>query len=101
MSILQQVAGLFAVELEEFVIIAGMCLLAVVVVKAILQDTMLAVFFFPPLVISAILCVGIAKQYGFIGPWYRDTVPFLIASGMGMSLVAMVILFFVALANRA
>ena len=91
----------FGLESGELIIICAMCALAVMCVKAILQNLTLAIVFYPLLVVSSIISVGLGRDYGMVGEWSHDTVPFLIASGCGMSLVTLVVLSFVAAVNRA
>ena len=100
LTIVQQLNLLVALDTEEFVIIAFMCLLAALFVKMILQNGMLAFAFYPVLFIGALISVRVGREYGLVGQWFQDTVPFLLATGTGMSSVAVVVLAMVAVANR-
>jgi hypothetical protein len=96
----KQLNLLFALDSEEFMIIAMMCLLAAFFVKVILQNAMLAIAFYPALVVGALISIRVGREYGLVGQWFLDTVPFLVATGTGMSMVAVVVLSLVAFANR-
>lgn len=100
MHLVDRIHTWFDLESGELIIICTMCMLAVLFVKIILQNVGLAIVFYPLLVVSSVISVGLGRDFGLVGEWTHDTVKFLIASGCGMSIVALVVLFFVAVANH-
>jgi hypothetical protein len=88
------------IDTEPFIISAIMSLLGAYVLTQILRNVALGVAFFPILLASSIISIGVGTQYGLVGHWYGSMVAVLAAIWIGMSVSTMMLLFIIALYNR-
>jgi hypothetical protein len=77
-----------------------MCVLGAYVLTQILKSVALGIAFFPVLLLSSIISVGIGMEYGFVGYWYNSMVPLLAAICVGMSVSTILLLAVIGLTNR-
>ena len=89
------------IDTEPFMVTAAMSLLGAYVLTQILRNAALGVAFYPILLVSSIISIGVGTQYGLVGSWYSNMVPVLAAIWIGMSASTMVLLFTIAIYNRA
>jgi hypothetical protein len=88
------------IDTEPFIISAIMSLLGAYVLTQILRNVALGVAFYPVLLASSIISIGVGTQYGLVGHWYGSMVAVLAAIWVGMSVSTMMLLFIIALYNR-
>jgi hypothetical protein len=100
-EIMQHLNLLLDIDREPFLVSATMCLLGAYVLTQILRNAALGVVFYPILLVSSIISIGVGTQYGMVGHWYSSMVQVLAAIWIGMSVSTMVLLFVIALYNRA
>ena len=89
------------IDMEPFMVTAAMSLLGAYVLTQILRNVALGVAFYPILLVSSVISIGVGTQYGLVGSWYSNMVPVLAAIWIGMSASTMVLLFMIAIYNRA
>lgn len=89
------------IDTEPFMITAAMSLLGAYVLTQILRNMALGLAFYPILLVSSVISIGVGTQYGLVGNWYTSMVPVLAAIWIGMSASTMVLLFVIAIYNRA
>lgn len=102
MSAALQQLGLWAsIDSEPFVLAAIMCLVGAYVLSQMLKNVALGIVYYPVLVISSVISIGVGMQYGFIGHWSSSMPSVLAAICIGMSSSALVLLGIIALLNRS
>jgi hypothetical protein len=89
------------IDTEPFMVTAAMSLLGAYVLTQILRNVALGIVFYPVLLVSSIISIGVGTQYGLVGSWYSSMVPVMAAIWIGMSASTMVLLFTIAIYNRA
>jgi hypothetical protein len=89
------------IDTEPFMVTAAMSLLGAYVLTQILRNAALGIAFYPVLLISSIISIGVGTQYGLVGNWYSSMVAVLAAIWIGMSASTMVLLCIIAIYNRA
>jgi hypothetical protein len=102
MSTILQHFGLWvSIDSEPIMLAAAMCVVGAYVLTQMLKNVALGVVYYPVLVISSVVCIGLGMQFGFIGHWYSSMASVLAAICIGMSLSAMILLGVMALLNRS
>lgn len=89
------------IDTEPFMVSATMSLLGAYVLTQILRNVALGIAFYPVLLASSIISIGVGTQYGMVGHWYGSMVAVLAAIWIGMSVSTMLLLFIIAIYNRA
>jgi hypothetical protein len=89
------------IDTEPLMVTAAMSLLGAYVLAQILRNVALGVAFYPILLVSSVISIGVGTQYGLVGDWYSSMVAVLAAIWIGMSASTMVLLCVIAIYNRA
>ncbi|MGH6874469.1 MAG: hypothetical protein ACREDW_05600 [Aestuariivirgaceae bacterium] len=89
------------IDTEPFMVSVAMSLLAAYVLTQILRNVALGIGFYPVLLASSIISIGVGTQYGLVGNWYSSMVGVLAAIWIGMSVSTMMLLCIIAIYNRA
>ena len=89
------------IDTEPFMVTAAMSLLGAYAHLANFAECGPWYRFYPVLLVSSIISIGVGTQYGLVGSWYSSMVPVMAAIWIGMSASTMVLLFTIAIYNRA
>jgi hypothetical protein len=91
----------FSIDTEPLVLTAVLCLFGTYVLTQILKNVALGLAFYPVLLSSSIVMIGVGTEYGLVGYWYNSMAPLLAAICIGMSLSTLVLLAIIAVYNRS
>jgi hypothetical protein len=91
----------FSIEAEPLILTAVMCLFGAYVLTQILKNVALGIAFYPVLLLSAVVSIGIGMEYGLVGYWYNSMAPLLAAICIGMSLSTLILLAIIAVYNHS
>lgn len=91
----------FSIETEPLIMTAVVCLLGAYILTQILKNVTLGIAFYPVLLLSSVVSIGIGTEYGLVGYWYSSMAPLLAAICIGMSLSTLILLGGIAVFNRS
>jgi hypothetical protein len=97
---LHKLAVWFSLDSEPFMLAAIMCLFGAYVLTQILKNVALGLLYYPVMLVSSIVAIGIAGEYGFIGHWQSSMSFVLAAICFGMTMSSIVLLSVMAVCNR-
>jgi hypothetical protein len=90
----------FSLDSEPFLLAALMCLFGSYVISQVLRNAAAGIFFYPLLLTSSVVAIGIGTEHGIIGHWESSMTHILAAISLGMSASTVVLLSIIALYNR-
>lgn len=98
---LHKLAVWFSLDSEPFMLAAVMCLFGTYVLTQMLKNVALGLMYYPVMLVSSIVAIGLGTEYGFIGHWQSSMTFVLAAICFGMSMSSIVLLSVMALSNRS
>jgi hypothetical protein len=90
----------FSLDSEPFLLTSMMCMFGAYMIRQIVKNVAVAVFFYPVLLTSSIAAIGIGTQHGLIGHWQSSIMHLLAAITVGMCTSTIVLLSIIAVYNR-
>lgn len=91
----------FSLDSEPFMLAAVMCLFGTYVLIQLLKNVALGLLYYPVMLISSVVAIGLATDYGFIGHWQSSMSIVLAAICFGMSTSSIIFLGAMAFFNRS
>jgi hypothetical protein len=98
--ILEKLQIWFSIDSEPVMLAAVMCLLGTYVLTQLLKNVALGLLYYPVMLLSSVVAMGLATDYGFIGHWQSSMSIVLAAICFGMSSSSILFLSVLALFNR-
>jgi hypothetical protein len=99
--ILEKLQVWFSIDSEPVMLAAVMCLLGTYVLTQLLKNVALGLLYYPVMLLSSVVAMGLATDYGFIGHWQSSMSIVLAAICFGMSSSSILFLSVLALFNRS
>jgi hypothetical protein len=90
----------FSLDSEPFMLAAIMCLFGTYVLTQLLKNVALGLLYYPVMLVSSVVAIGLATDFGFIGHWQSSMSFVLAAICFGMSMSSIAFLSVIALLNR-
>ena len=90
----------FSLDSEPFMLAAIMCLVGTYVLTQLLKNVALGLLYYPVMLVSSVVAIGLATDFGFIGHWQSSMSFVLAAICFGMSMSSIAFLSVIALLNR-
>jgi len=100
-SFLHKLHVWFSLDSEPFMLAAVMCLFGAYVLTQLLKNVAVGLTYYPVMLVSSIVAIGIGTEYGLIGHWQSSMSFVLAAICLGMSLSSILLLSAIALFNRS
>ena len=99
--ILEKLQIWFSIDSEPVMLAAVMCLVGTYVLTQLLKNVALGLLYYPVMLLSSVVAMGLATDYGFIGHWQSSMSIVLAAICFGMSTSSILFLSVLALVNRS